>query len=178
MHRLAIALVALSFAVPACSARSATEPVDGIPFDVSSVASGGLWQDGEACGHYRVVIRKACSPEHCFDSAVLEWIQSDDTKTTLIGSAPISEVADNLAVVHSVRYLLEEHDGFELLLANTYTEDKARLCVWPTAYQNYDARIIVDSDERLTSRCSRRGPRSRTANGSRRGAARAAERQR
>ena len=51
----------------------------------------------------------------------------------------------------------------------------------PCSYRRWCSPVhFVHSTDalRLTSRCSRRGPRSGTVNGSRRGAARAAERQR
>jgi hypothetical protein len=56
------------------------------PFDaeIARVESGGSWKDGEQWGTYRAVVRRGCSPEHCYDDLFIEWLRREDLQPTVL----------------------------------------------------------------------------------------------
>lgn len=62
---------------------------------VSSVVSGGYWEQGAQRGHYRIVVRRA-GWEHVSSSARFEWIVEDPEKqqTRVLASSSVDSIPD------------------------------------------------------------------------------------
>src|ERR1700690_3525522 len=51
------------------------KPYGGFGTDIAKVESGGIWKAGGRWGGYRAVVRRGCSPEHCYDDLFVEWVE-------------------------------------------------------------------------------------------------------
>jgi len=54
------------------------KPYDGFGTDIAKVESGGIWKASGRWGRYRAVVRRGCSPEHCYDDLFVEWLEVID----------------------------------------------------------------------------------------------------
>ena len=124
-------------------------PDDQIEVDpsVSLVETFGLWDLQARHGRYRIVVTKGCSPEHCFDRAYLQWLEtiaepdSRYARTEVSRSVQIVELGD-FVVVQSIVLVPTESQPyrFEIKATNTYTGEEGRLCVSPSSPGNYRVR--------------------------------------
>jgi hypothetical protein len=108
---------------------------------------------------YRLVVRKSCSPEHCFDSAQLDWIVYTEyaPSSPVVRSAEITELRDSFAVVsESPKIVVQTHNRvtITILLTSTYTSEQAVLCLWPERTLHYAAEIRHSVTGGLTVGCS------------------------
>jgi hypothetical protein len=65
-----------------------------IDADVWFVQSGGAWTQLKTNGHYRTIIYKRCSPEHCYDTLQLQWIAELTNGDRIAASVNIAEIGD------------------------------------------------------------------------------------
>ena len=98
------------------------------------VESGGFWEHEGRVGNFRVVVTKACSPEHCFDRLYLQWLEDksrerESTQVIEARTVRVSEAGD-LTVVRSVHCLAgRDKNVFQVKVANTYTEATRSFCL-------------------------------------------------
>jgi hypothetical protein len=146
-------------AVPDLQASSPSElPDRAVDPAITYVVTGPtVFGDHEEFEH-RIIVRKSCSPEHCFDSAQLDWIIYTEyaPSSPVVRSVEITELRDALAVVSEVPTIVSEPNDrvtITLLLTATYTSEQGVLCVWPDR-SRYRAEIRPISTSGLTRRCS------------------------
>jgi hypothetical protein len=72
--RLFWVVVALAVGLPGTSSAD-EKPYAPLATDIARVDSGGTWKFGNQRGKYRAVVRRGCSPEHCYDDLFVEWIE-------------------------------------------------------------------------------------------------------
>lgn len=120
-----VGLVVIVFLAPAATA----EPLPkSLPGDVTWVESGGYWEKGEQRGVYRVVVRKRCSPEHCYDIAQLEWMEDGSPSAKVVKTVRITEVG-GLTVVAGLRFVFSKPTHLEIRQEATIGEDKSTHCL-------------------------------------------------
>jgi hypothetical protein len=92
-------------------------PYGKIDSNVWAAESGGTWVGaGGVAGHYRAVVYKRCTTEHCYDTLYVEWITVTSGGTQLVTSKQIVEVGD-LTVVLKTAFVLSG-TGTRLEVAN------------------------------------------------------------
>ncbi|HEX5065861.1 MAG TPA: hypothetical protein VFY49_07090 [Myxococcota bacterium] len=134
-------LLALLAACPVAAGDGAA-----IPGDVTHVAAGrsrfdGRWSD------FRLVITGICSPEHCFSSGRIEWVDgSIPGKSAVIKTAPVEEL-ESVLVVRSIAFhpmQASQPASFEIDAVNTYTAQVGRITLTITGVGSYEAAFSGD----------------------------------
>lgn len=115
------------------------QPYAPVATDIAIVQSGGLWEVGKRWGRYRAVVRRGCSPEHCYDDLFVEWLEEGEGRARkVVGTKHIREIP-GLTHVSEVRFVYAKkvtrlqvrHEGGD-------GADKWTLCFQlggPTEYQ-------------------------------------------
>jgi len=142
--------VVIALLTAACALRHAEIPVAArglkVNTTVSLVKIFGHWEHGDHNGYLRLVVTKACSPEHCFDRAYLQWVESVPgadrryARAEVLKVVPIQDLGD-AGVVQAIRRAPTASDPnrFELHLENTYTAHQGVLCITPADPGHYSA---------------------------------------
>lgn len=103
--------VALVYGANAQDRQQDRQPIDP---RVSNINSSGFWEAAGGRGFYRAVTYRNCSPEHCYYSVVIEWL--NERPLRVVARKQISEVGD-LTVVTDVRFVLS-NAGTKLQIRN------------------------------------------------------------
>ncbi len=126
------------------SSRADEKPYAQFGTDIARVESGGVWKTGTQWGRYRAVVRRGCSPEHCYDDLFVEWIEViEGGGSKVVATTHVSEIP-GLTHVSDVRFLFPkkgtelevQHEGgdgadkwtlcFDLGLPGKYTTKKGK----------------------------------------------------
>ena len=111
-----LALAALMFAaLTAAPARSPAVSPKSVPYnylhpEVFQVESGGAWEANGKQGHYRAVVLKRCSHEHCYDSLYLEWMVREGVDAALAVVKQVEEIGE-LSVISKLEFLPRAVEG-------------------------------------------------------------------
>ena len=105
-------------------------PYGKIDTNVWAAESGGTWAVAGGTGHYRAVVYKRCTPEHCYDTLFIEWIAVTSGDTKLVTSKQVVEVGD-LTVVSKTVFVLSGA-GTRLEVANEMVSGDER---WTRCFQ-------------------------------------------
>jgi hypothetical protein len=119
--------------------RADDRPYVAFSPEIAVVESGGLWKLGNRWGRYRAVVRRGCSPEHCYDHLFLEWIEvreTDDSKapregpaSKIIATTRVSEVP-GLTHVSQVKFAFSKKETrLQVKHEGTDGEDKWTFCL-------------------------------------------------
>ena len=128
------------------SAQADDKPYAQFATDIAKVEAGGVWKTGKRWGRCRAVVRRRCSPEHCYDDLFVEWVDVSDRSapkvvaTTHIREIPgLTHVSEMKFVFPKKGTLLEvQHEGgagdeddrwtmcFQLGLPGKYTSKDGR----------------------------------------------------
>jgi hypothetical protein len=122
---IAIGMLALS----AAASHADGQPYK--PFDpgIARVESGGSWKDGSQWGTYRAVVRRGCSPEHCYDDLFLEWLGREPLQPTVVSTAHVAEVGGLTHVVDLRFVFSKDRTRLEVRHESDGGEDKWTLCL-------------------------------------------------
>src|SRR5688572_32899460 len=92
LNRITFATFAVVAALPGLSAAD-DKPYTAFATEIAKVDSGGLWEIEKRWGRYRAVVRRGCSPEHCYDDLFVEWIEErEGQKPKVITTKHIPEI--------------------------------------------------------------------------------------
>jgi hypothetical protein len=141
--RVVLAAIAIVACLP-CPSRADDKPYTPFATDIALVESGGMWKIGSQWGRYRAVVRRGCSPEHCYDDLFVEWIEiAEGGGSKIVAIKHVPEIP-GLTHVSDLRFLFPkkgtrlqvEHEGgdgvdkwalcFDLGLPGKYTAKKGK----------------------------------------------------
>ncbi len=141
--RVVWAVVALAVCLP-FPTRADDKPYAPLATDIARVESGGMWKVGNQWGRFRAVVRRGCSPEHCYDDLFVEWIEvTEGGGSKVVIARHIAEIP-GLTHVSDLRFLFPkkgtrlevQHEGgdgvdkwtlcFDLGLPGKYTAKKGK----------------------------------------------------
>ena len=127
-RRLAPLIVACFVLMPG---RPSADDKPYAPFttDIATVESGGLWEVGKRWGRYRAVVRRGCSPEHCYDNLFVEWVEhGDGRRPKVIATKYIREIP-GLTNVSDIRFVfVKKSTRLQVQHVGSDGEDKWTLC--------------------------------------------------
>lgn len=117
---------------------------------IFTVLSGGKWKLKETYGHCRLIVRRLCSPEHCWSDTYLQWIESNDwdknSDDIVFATVPIKEAGYG-TIVTSARvgakgpYVFSHGAYFDLDITPSHDDDDPRvLRIWPGRPGEYNAK--------------------------------------
>jgi hypothetical protein len=90
--RVTLSVLVFAVCLPVC-ATADDKPYTPFAPDIARVESGGIWRVGSRWGRYRAVVRRGCSPEHCYDDLFVEWVEvSEGGDSKVIATKHVAEV--------------------------------------------------------------------------------------
>lgn len=121
----------------------------GLDPAIDEVSTAGMWKDGEAYGRYRLVVRRQCSPDHCFSEAYLQWMQiteDEPAESIELVTVPVHEVADHAGLVIRAPRFVEDREGpiFYLQAGNTYAAGEGEVRIRPRGKGAYTFQLLCN----------------------------------